>query len=132
MDSEYELDGVLTKLRGGLRYAKREARFQQVRQTNTVGSIGFGNIGTPSEANARLISSLPLSPDFLGVIGVAPRLNAGQAFLGVNPAYLRSERGRHELRDMFGLPPAATAYEPTKRMEGRRGGTRRRTEGGLR
>src|SRR3546814_11360436 len=24
MDSEYELDGVLTKLRGGLRYAKRE------------------------------------------------------------------------------------------------------------
>ena len=114
MDSEYELDGVLTKLRGGLRYAKREARFQQVRQTNTVGSIGFGNIGTPSEANARLISSLPLSPDFLGVIGVAPRLNGGQAFLGVNPAYLRSERGRNELRDLFGLPLAAPAYDPTK------------------
>src|SRR3546814_20706666 len=85
-----------------------------VRQTNTVGSIGFGNIGTPSEANARLISSLPLSPDFLGVIGVAPRLNGGQAFLGVNPAYLRSERGRNELRDLFGLPLAAPAYAQNK------------------
>ena len=114
LDSEYEFDGILTKLRGGLRYAKRDARFPQVRQTITVGSIGFGNIGTPSEANARLISSLPLSPDFLGVIGVAPRLNGGQAFLGVNPAYLRSERGRNELRDLFGLTLAAPAYDPTK------------------
>ncbi|AJA07323.1 TonB-dependent receptor [Sphingopyxis fribergensis] len=114
MDSEYEFDGILTKLRGGLRYAKREALFQEVRQTNTVQSIGFGNIGTPTEANARLISSLPLSPDFLGVIGVAPRLNGGRAFLGVNPAYLRSERGRNELRDLFGLPMEAPPYDPTK------------------
>ena len=114
LDSEYELDGILTKLRGGMRYAKREARFQEVRQTNTVASIGFGNIGTPTEANARLISSLPLSPDFLGVIGIAPRLNGGQPFLGVNPAYLRSERGRNELRDLFGLPLAQPAYDPTK------------------
>src|SRR3546814_11077646 len=45
MDSEYELDGVLTKLRGGLRYAKREARVQQVRQTNTVGSIDRKSVG---------------------------------------------------------------------------------------
>lgn len=114
VDSEYELDGLLTKLRGGIRYARRKARFQEVRQTNTVQSIGFGNIGTPSEANARLISSLPLSPDFLGIIGVAPRLNGGQAFLGVNPAYLRSERGRNELRDLFGLPLEQPAYDPTK------------------
>lgn len=114
VDSEYELDGLLTKLRGGVRYARRKARFQEVRQTNTVQSIGFGNIGTPSEANARLISSLPLSPDFLGIIGVAPRLNGGQAFLGVNPAYLRSERGRNELRDLFGLPLEQPAYDPTK------------------
>src|SRR3546814_5986014 len=53
-------------------------------------------------------------PCFLGVFGVAPRLNGGQAFLGVNPAYLRSERGRNELRDLFGLPLAAPAYDPTK------------------
>jgi len=113
-DGEYEVGGILPKLKAGLRYAKREARFQEVRQTNTVQSIGFGNIGTPTEANARLISSLPLSPDFLGVIGVAPRLNGGSAFLGVNPAYLRSERGRNELRALFNLPLRQPDFDPTK------------------
>lgn len=113
-DGEYEAGGILPKIRAGLRYAKREARFQEVRQTNTVQSIGFGNIGTPTEANARLISSLPLSPDFLGVIGVAPRLNGGSAFLGVNPAYLRSERGRNELRALFRLPLRQPDFDPTK------------------
>lgn len=113
-DGEYEVGGILPKIRAGLRYAKREARFQEVRQTNTVQSIGFGNIGTPTEANARLISSLPLSPDFLGVIGVAPRLNGGSAFLGVNPAYLRSERGRNELRALFRLPLRQPDFDPTK------------------
>ena len=113
-DGEYEVGGILSKIRAGLRYAKREARFQEVRQTNTVQSIGFGNIGTPTEANARLISSLPLSPDFLGVIGVAPRLNGGSAFLGVNPAYLRSERGRNELRALFNLPLRQPDFDPTK------------------
>lgn len=113
-DGEYEVGGILPKIKAGLRYAKREARFQEVRQTNTVQSIGFGNIGTPTEANARLISSLPLSPDFLGVIGVAPRLNGGSAFLGVNPAYLRSERGRNELRALFNLPLRQPDFDPTK------------------
>lgn len=113
-DGEYEVGGILPKLRVGFRYAKREAQFQEVRQTNTVQSIGFGNIGTPTEANARLISSLPLSPDFLGVIGVAPRLNGGSAFLGVNPDYLRSERGRNELRALFNLPLRQPDFDPTK------------------
>lgn len=114
LDGEYEVGGILSKVKAGLRYAKREARFQEVRQTNTVQSIGFGNIGTPTEANARLISSLPLSPDFLGVIGVAPRLNGGVPFLGVNPEYLRSERGRNELRALFKLPQRQPDYDPTK------------------
>lgn len=114
VDGEYEVGGILPKLRAGLRYAKRKAQFQEVRQTNTVQSIGFGNIGTPTEANARLISSLPLSPDFLGVIGVAPRLNGGSAFLGVNPDYLRSERGRNELRALFNLPLRQPDFDPTK------------------
>ncbi|MCW4463843.1 TonB-dependent receptor [Sphingomonas sp. BT-65] len=114
LDGEYEVGGILPKVKAGLRYAKREARFQEVRQTNTVQSIGFGNIGTPTEANARLISSLPLSPDFLGVIGVAPRLNGGVPFLGVNPEYLRSEQGRNELRALFNLPLRQPDYDPTK------------------
>lgn len=116
-DGEYEVGGLLPKLRAGLRYAKRKAQFQEVRQTNTVQSIGFGNIGTPTEANARLISSLPLSPDFLGVIGVAPRLNGGSAFLGVNPDYLRSERGRNELRALFRLPLRQPDFDPTKAFD---------------
>lgn len=114
LDGEYEVGGILPRIKAGLRYAKRDARFQEVRQTNTVQSIGFGNIGTPTEANARLISSLPLSPDFLSVIGVAPRLNGGVPFLGVNPAYLRSERGRNELRSLFGLPLRQPDFDPTK------------------
>ncbi|WP_447761818.1 TonB-dependent receptor [Sphingopyxis panaciterrae] len=114
LDGEYEVGGILPKVKAGLRYARREARFQEVRQTNTVQSIGFGNIGTPTEANARLISSLGLSPDFLSVIGVAPRLNGGAPFLGVNPDYLRSERGRNELRALFNLPLRQPDFDPTK------------------
>jgi iron complex outermembrane recepter protein len=113
-DGEFELDGILPKIKAGVRYAKREAQFQEVRQTNTVQSIGFGNIGTPTEATARLISSLPLSSDFLSVIGEAPRLNGGAEFLGVNPAYLRSERGRNELRTLFNLPLYRPEFDPTK------------------
>ncbi len=117
LDGGYELDGVLSQLRAGVRFARREARFQSVQQTNTVQSIGFGNIGTPTEANARLVSSLPLSPDFVGVIGEAPRLNGGTTFLGANSAYLRSERGRNELRSLFNLPLRAPDYDPTREFD---------------
>jgi iron complex outermembrane receptor protein len=113
-DGEYDVGGVLSKIRVGVRYARREARLQNVQQTNTVQSIGFGNIGTATEANARLVSSLPLSSDFLAVIGNAARLNGGAPFLGVNPAYLRSERGRNELRALFKLPLQQPDYDPTK------------------
>ncbi|MFV3078009.1 TonB-dependent receptor [Niveispirillum fermenti] len=113
-DLEQEFDSVLSKVKVGARYSERDARLQQVEQTNTVQSIGFGNIGTPTEANARLISSLGLSPDFLAPIGKAPRLNGGSEFLGVNPGYLRSERGRNELRALFNLPQQQPGYDPTK------------------
>lgn len=117
VDGEFEVGGILPKVKAGLRYAKREARFEEVRQVSTVQSIGFGNIGTPTEANARLISSLPLSSQFLGVIGVAPRLNGGVEFLGVNPAYLRSEFGRNELRSLFKLPLRQPDFDPTKEFD---------------
>lgn len=113
-DGEYEVGGLLDSLKFGLRFANREARSQAVQLTNTVQSIGFGNIGTPTEATARLVSSLPLSPGFIGTIGVAPRLNGGSAFVGPSPAYLRSEAGRNELRALFRLPLRAPDYDPTK------------------
>lgn len=113
-DLAQEVGGILSTIKAGVRYARREAQFRNVQQTNTVQSIGFGNIGTPSEATARLVSTLPLSPDFISIIGVAPRLNGGLPFVGVNPEYLRSERGRNELRALFNLPQEAPAYDPTK------------------
>ncbi|MBL8267356.1 TonB-dependent receptor [Steroidobacter sp.] len=118
LDGEFEMGGFFQKLKTGIRYAKREALFEQVQQANTVQSIGFGNIGTASEATARLVSSLPLSSDFLAVIGEAPRLNGGAEFLGVNPEYLRSERGRNELRALFNLPLHRPDFDPTKQFNG--------------
>src|SRR3546814_19825688 len=42
------------------------------------------------------------------------RLNGGTNFVGPNPAYLRSERGRNELRALYGLPPGQPDYDPTR------------------
>lgn len=116
-DGSYEIGGLLRKLSGGVRYSDRKAVQRDVQQTNPIGNIGFGNIGTATEANARLVSTLPLSSDFLGVIGYAPRLNGGTEFLGVSPAYLRSERGRNELRAMFGLPLRQPDWDPTRQFD---------------
>lgn len=112
LDAEHEFDGFLKRIQVGLRFADRTAQLQNVQQTTPVSAIGFGNIGTPTESAARLVSTLPLSPDFLAIIGEAPRLNGGQPFLGVNPAYLRSERGRNELRGLFNLPLRQPDYNP--------------------
>ncbi|MDP5278734.1 TonB-dependent receptor [Sphingomonas sp. DG1-23] len=114
LDGSYEIGGLLQQLQLGLRFAKREAHQQSVLQTVPVAAIGFGNIGTPSEATARLVSSLPLSSNFLGVIAFAPRINNGSAFLGANPAYLRSEEGRNELRALFKVALRQPDYDPTK------------------
>lgn len=116
-DGSYEVGGLLRKIAAGVRYADRKATQRGVQQTNPVANLDFGNIGTGSEANARLVSTLPLSPDFLGVIGHAPRLNGGMEFLGPNPAYLRSERGRNELRALFGLPLRRPDWDPTRQFD---------------
>ena len=116
-DGNYEIDSFLKKISAGVRYSDRKAIQRDVQQTNPIANLGFGNVGTASEANARLVSSLPVSSDFLGVIGYAPRLNGGTEFLGVSPAYLRSERGRNELRAMFGLPLRRPDWDPTRQFD---------------
>src|SRR3546814_8688041 len=45
------------------------------------------------------------------------RLNGGTNFVGPNPAYLRSERGRNELRALYGLPPGQPDYDPTREFD---------------
>jgi iron complex outermembrane receptor protein len=114
LDTRYEVGGLLKELQLGARFASREARQQSVQQTTPISAIGFGNIGTATESTARLVSTLPLSSNFLSTIGFAPRINGGSDFLGVNPAYLRSEQGRNELRALFRLPLRQPDYDPTK------------------
>lgn len=116
-NGSYEIDSFLRKITAGVRYSDRTASNRDVQQTNPISALGYGNIGTASEANARLISSLPLSSDFIGVIGYAPRLNDGMEFVGPNPAYLRSERGRNELRALFGLPLRQPDWDPTRQFD---------------
>jgi TonB-dependent receptor len=110
----YEMDGLLRSIEFGLRFSQRDAVQRDVQQTNP---IPYGNIGTATEANARLVSSLPLSSDFLAIIGWAPRLNGGTNFLGANPAYLRSERGRNELRTLFNLALRQPDWNPTRQFD---------------
>lgn len=116
-DGGYEIGGFLRKINAGLRYSDRKSIQRDVQETNPVTGLGFGNLGTPSEANARLVSSLPLSPDFIGVIGYAPRLNGGMDFVGPSPEYLRSERGRNELRALFGRPLRRPDWNPTRQFD---------------
>lgn len=113
-DGDYELDSVLNKVEVGIRFARREAVQRDVQLTTP---IPYGNIGTASEANARLISSLPLSPNILGLIGFLPRVNGGTSFAGVAPSYLRSEAGRNELRSLLNLPLRQPDWEPTRQFD---------------
>ena len=115
LDGTQTFGGVLGKVQAGIRYANRKANFEDVQQNNNVTALlGFGDVGT---ATARLITSLGLSPNAIGIIGYAPRLNGGTEFAGINPDYLVSERGRNELRTLFRLPLTAPAFDPTHHFE---------------
>ena len=114
-DGTQEVGGILRKLQAGMRFANRQADFQDVQQNNNVSNIlRIGDVGTPT---ARLVTSLGLSPDVIGLIGYAPRLNGGSYFAGISPNYLRSESGRDELRTLFGLPLGAPTFDPTHHFE---------------
>lgn len=113
-DGDYELDSVLKKIEVGVRFAQREAVQRDVQLTTP---IPYGNIGTATEASARLISSLPLSPNIIGIIGELPRVNGGTSFVGIAPSYLRSEAGRNELRSLLNLPLRQPDWEPTRQFD---------------
>src|SRR3546814_11249901 len=84
-----------------------------MQQTNKIAELGCTNQEV-SQANACLVSSLGLSPDFIGIIGYAPRLTRGTNFVGPNPSYLLSEPGRNEFLALYGLPPGQPYYDPTR------------------
>jgi iron complex outermembrane receptor protein len=115
LDGEREIGGFLRKIQAGVRYADREAVRRNVQQTTPTSSIGCNNVETGRVSCP--VSSLPLSPDFIGNIGYSLGINGGESFLGVNPDYLLSERGRNELRKLYGLPQRAPDYDPTHQFD---------------
>src|SRR3546814_6073127 len=74
-DGEQDFDGILSKIRTGFRFARREAVSHNMQQTNKIAELGCTNQEV-SQANACLVSSLGLSPDFIGLIGYAPSWEA--------------------------------------------------------
>src|SRR3546814_17242961 len=71
-DGEQDFDGILSKIRTGFRFARREAVSHNMQQTNKIAELGCTNQEV-SQANACLVSSIGLSPDFIGILGYAPR-----------------------------------------------------------
>src|SRR3546814_3909955 len=61
-DVDYDLDGFLSNIAAGVRYAHRSAEEQAV---NLNKATPGGNIGTGSEATAVLVSDTGLPDDFL-------------------------------------------------------------------
>src|SRR3546814_14100691 len=88
-----------------------------MQQTNKIAELGCTNQEV-SQANACLVSSLGLSPDFIGIIGYAPRLTGGNTFVAPNQAHLPSERGRNETRVLYVLPPGQPDYDRQERVQG--------------
>ncbi|MEE4452952.1 TonB-dependent receptor [Novosphingobium resinovorum] len=114
-DGERDLGGIFSKIQAGIRFADRKAVYRNVQQTNPTSSIGCNNIETGKAS--CLVSDLGLSSDFIGTIGYAPGINGGSNFVGASPDYLLSERGRNELRSLFGLALRQPDYDPTHQFD---------------
>lgn len=113
-DADYDLDSFLSNIAGGVRYARRSAEEQSViLNTATPG----GNIGTPSESRAVLVSDTGLPDDFLVLGSRAPDLNNGSRFFIPNPDFLLSESGLNQARAYFGLPAGQPAFDPGRQFD---------------
>ncbi|HET6524911.1 TonB-dependent receptor [Sphingopyxis sp.] len=113
-DVDYDLDGFLSNIAVGVRYAHRSAEEQAVNlNTATPG----GNIGTGSEATAVLVSDTGLPDDFLVLGSRAPDLNNGSRFYIPNPDFLLSEDGLDAARAYFGLPAGRPDFDPGRAFD---------------
>lgn len=113
-DVDYDLNGFLSNIAGGVRYARRSAKEQSiVLNTRTPG----GNIGTNTEKTAVKVSDTGLPADFLVLGSRAPDLNNGSRFFIPNPDFLLSESGLDQTRAYFGLPPGQPDYEPGRQFD---------------
>ncbi|MFC3784401.1 TonB-dependent receptor [Sphingopyxis italica] len=113
-DVDYDLDGFLSNIAVGVRYAHRSAEEQAV---NLNKRIPGGNIGTDSEDRAVLVSDTGLPDDFLVLGSRAPDLNNGSRFYIPNPDFLLSEDGLDAARAYFGLPAGRPDYDPGRAFD---------------
>ena len=113
-DVDYDLDGFLSNIAAGVRYAHRSAEEQAV---NLNKRIPGGNIGTDSEDRAVLVSDTGLPDDFLVLGSRAPDLNNGSRFYIPNPDFLLSEDGLDAARAYFGLPAGRPDYDPGRAFD---------------
>lgn len=114
LDAEQEFDSFIKKVQVGLRFADRSSTFTGV-QRNT--PLPYGNIGTGSEANARLVSQTSLYPDFLALSEDSAHLNGGQRFWAPNGDFMRTEEGRDRLRAFYNLAPGTPAFDPLRQFD---------------
>jgi TonB-dependent receptor len=113
LDLEQELGGILRRAKFGARYARRAAdNYATVLNTAVPG----GNIGTPSEATAVLVSNTGLPDEFLSVGSVSPSINNGARFLIPNPDYILSEEGLDALRTYIGQPTGTPAFQKDRQF----------------
>lgn len=113
LDLEQELGGIFRNVKFGARYARRAAdNYATVLNIAVPG----GNIGTPSEANAVLVSNTGLPGEFLSVGSVSPSINNGARFLVPNPEYILSETGLDALRTYIGQPTGTPAFQKDRQF----------------
>lgn len=116
LDAEHEVGGLVKRLKGGVRYARRAAdNYATALNTQLPG----GNIGTPSEASAVRVSATGLPSDFLVAGSLSPAINGGARFLVPNPEYILSEEGLDALRTYVGLPTGRPAFEQNRQFNAR-------------
>lgn len=113
-DVDYDLDGFLSNIAVGIRYAHRSAEEQAV---NLNKAAPGGNIGTGNDAAAVLVSDTGLPDDFLTLGSRAPDLNNGSRFYIPNPDFLLSEGGLDAARAYFGLPAGQPDYDPGRAFD---------------
>ena len=114
VDGEQEVDGFLSSIKAGLRYAKRTAKFLNVHLNK---ATPFGNVGTGSEANAKPVYDTELYPDFIGLSDIHPRINGGARFTGPNGEFMLTEEGRDRLRAIYQLPAGQPDYDPLRTFD---------------
>lgn len=113
-DVDYDLDGFLSNIAVGARYAHRSAKEQAV---NLNQAAPGGNIGTGNDAAAVLVSDTGLPDDFLALGSRAPDLNNGSRFYIPNPDFLLSEEGLDAARAYFGLPAGRPDFDPGRAFD---------------